>query len=618
MHLLKDFRDRRIVQIVASYAAVAWLALEVVDQLVDRGVLPQVVYLVVLVWFIGGLGFAAVVGWYHGEKGHQAVTRPEVILLVILAMGTLGATYMTVLDARARQAVAGVLEAATGSDARRLAVLYFKDRTANGELAYVADGLTEDLIDELGAVRGIDVVSRHGTGRYRNSPLPADSVARILGAGTLVEGSVEKRGEQVRVDVALRDAESGVTIERGSFDMPSGDATALREKLKDEVSRFLRTWLGEEIRLRASRSRNVSDAAWILEQRAERAIKDGRALFAEDDASGADAQFNRADSLLAQAQRLEPGWASPVVRRGRLTYERARMERDVQDADDIMSVATGFLDQGLGIEPRNADALEVRGMIRYWRWLMALAPDHGAAERLLDSAEKDLRTATEINPLQANAWNVLSHLYYQLDDIVEANLAARRAYEADAFLTSAPDILWRLWSTSYDLENKTQSRQWCEEGRRRFPENSRFSQCALWNMTSGAEAADPQRAWALLEDVLARTPEHDRDRTRLQMQVVVAGALAKAAAKGHDEALADSARSVLNRSRGNAGIDPTRELLMTQAFVRTLLGDRTEAVELLQQYLTFNPERREGFAQHGHWWWRELRSDPAYQRMIGG
>jgi TolB-like protein len=617
MRLFQDFRDRRIIQIMASYAAVAWIVLEVVDQLVDRGVLPDIVYLVVLVWVIGGLGLAAVTGWYHGEKGDQAVTRPEVILLGVIALGTLGASVKTVIDYRERQAVAGVLDAATGLDPRRLAVLYFQDFSAGGEMSFLADGLTEDLIDELGGVRGIDVVSRNGTGQYRGSALPADSVARLLGAGTFVEGSVQQRGEDVRVEVALRDAESGVTIERGSFDLPVDSATALRAGLEGEVSRFLRTWLGEEIRLRTGRSRDVSDASWILVQRAERAIKDGKALYEEDDDEGAAVSFDRADDLLAQAQAVEPGWADPLARRGRLAYERARMEGDVLDANDLMTVAVGFLDEGLGIEPRNADALEVRGMVRYWRWLMALEPDHDAAERLLDDAEKDLRAATQINALQANAWNVLGHLYYQLDDIVEANRAAREAYEADAFLTSAPDILWRLWSTSYDLENKTQSRQWCEEGRRRFPDNPRFYQCELWNMTSGATDADPDRAWTLVDEVLRRTPEHERDLTRLQMRVLVAGTLANASG-GSDVTLADSARSVLDRSGGDADIDPTRELLMTQAFVRTLLGDDQEAVDLLQRYLTFNPERREGFAQHGHWWWRQLRSDPAYQRMIGG
>jgi len=616
MRLLRDLRERRIIQIIASYAAVAWIALEVVDQLVDRGILPEIVYLVVLVWFFGGLGITAVTGWYHGERGEQAVTRVEMTLLAVIVTGTLGASVKTVLDYRERQVVAGVLDAAGGLDARRLAVLYFEDRSTGEALGYLADALTESLIDELSEVRGIDVVSRNGTGQYRDSGLLGDSVARVLGAGTFVQGSVEDRGGEVRVDVALLDAESGVTIERGSFDLPADSTAALLTGLEEQVTRFLRTWLGEEIRLRTSRAPGVGDAAWILTQRAERAIKDGKARFEEDDDDGARALFDRADSLLARAQETQPDWAEPLVRRGRLAYERGRMEGDVLDADDRMSAAMAFLDEGLRLEQRNADALEVRGMIQYWRWLMGLEPDHARAEALLDAAERDLRTATEIEPLQANAWNVLGHLYYQLDDIVQANLAARQAYEADAFLTSAPDILWRLWSTSYDLENRTQSRQWCEEGRRRFPQNPRFYQCELWNMTSGASEADADAAWALLGQVLERTPEHDRDFTRLQMQVLVAGALARASGGGGT--LADSARAVLDRSGGDAQVDPTRELLMTQAFIRTLLGDNQEAVELLQQFLAFNPERREGFAQHGHWWWRELRSDPAYQRMIGG
>ena len=614
MRLLRDLRERRIIQIVASYAAVGWIVLEVVDQFVDRGLLPEIVYLVVLVWFFGGLFATAVTGWYHGEKGAQEFTRVELALLFVVGAGTIAASFMTVTEYREQQQVAGVLDAASGLDARRLAVLYFDDLSSGGELGYLADGLTEDLIAELGAVRGIDVVSRNGTAQYRASGLPADSVARLLEAGTFVKGSVENRGSEVRVQVALLDAESGVTIERGAFDLPADSAEALVAGLKEEVSRFLRTWLGEEVRLRAGRARNVSDAAWILTQRAERAIKDGWERASDHDPGGAAVLFERADSLLAQAGTLEPTWAEPVVRRGRLAYERGRMEGDALDADDRMTDAMAFLEEGLRLEPRSADALEVRGMIRYWRWLMGLEPDHDKAELLLHAAEQDLRTATEIEPLHANAWNVLGHLYYQLDDIVQANLAARQAYEADAFLTAAPDILWRLWSTSYDLENKTQSRQWCEEGRRRFPANPRFYQCSLWNVTSGAEAADPEAAWALLDDVLERTPEQDRDLARLQMQVLVAGALAKAGVP----ALADSARTVLERSRGDARVDPTRELLMTQAFVRTLLGDNQEAVDLLQQYLTFNPDRREGFSQHGHWWWRELRSDPSYQRMIGG
>src|SRR3970040_235591 len=107
MRLIQNLRDRRILQIMAAYAAVAWVVLTVVDQLVDRSVLPEVVYLVALVWFMGGLGFAAVNGWYHGERGHQAVTRPEAVLLVLVSIGTLAATFTTARGYRERQSVAG-------------------------------------------------------------------------------------------------------------------------------------------------------------------------------------------------------------------------------------------------------------------------------------------------------------------------------------------------------------------------------------------------------------------------------------------------------------------------------------------------------------------------------
>ena len=623
MGFLESVRQRRVFPIVISYSAAAWIAIEVVDSLVDRGVLPGLVYFVLLVWFVGGLIAATIIGWNHGEKGDQQFTRGEVAILCAVLAGTLIGTLGTVRSYRAGQAVAGALEAASGLDARRLAVLYFEDRSREGELSFMTDGLTEGLIDELSSVQGLDVISRNGSEEYRESDLRADSIARLLNVGTYVSGSVERQGENLRVDVALHDAESGATIERATFEQPAAAATALRAELAEDVGRFLRTWLGEEIRLREERAGTVSDAAWVLVQRAERARKDGRALLGHDDPDGADALFARADTLLAEAQLLAPEWAEPVVRRANLVYERSRLERDPGDADDLMREADVFLDLALQVDPRNADALEIRGTIKYLRWLFALEPDHDAAERLLSSAEEDLRSATSVNPQQANAWNVLGHLYYQKDDIVEANLSARRAYEADAFLATAPDVLWRLWSTSYDLENQRQSVQWCEEGLERFPENPRSYQCQLWNMTSGAGDPDPDAAWALLQDVLSRTPEQAQPRTRLEMQIVVAAALARSV---HDESsstaavgeVADSARAVLGRSRGDAQIDPNRELLLTQAFVWTLLGDNQEAVDQLEEYLTFNPERREGIAEHGHWWWRDLRGDPAFQRMIGG
>jgi len=115
-----------------------------------------------------------------------------------------------------------------------------------------------------------------------------------------------------------------------------------------------------------------------------------------------------------------------------------------------------------------------------------LEPDEAAAEKLLAAAQADLETATRLNPQQVGAWNILSYLYYQRRDLVEANRAARSAYEADAFLASADAILYRLFVTSYDLELFTPATDWCQKGQRRFPNNPQFRQCALMLMSTNA------------------------------------------------------------------------------------------------------------------------------------
>src|SRR5262245_35614246 len=81
----------------------------------------------------------------------------------------------------------------------RVAVLYFNDLSRDSSLRYLADGLTESLIDQLGAIRALDVVSRNGVAPFRGRDAPRDSVARALEAGTLVEGEVEPGGARARV-----------------------------------------------------------------------------------------------------------------------------------------------------------------------------------------------------------------------------------------------------------------------------------------------------------------------------------------------------------------------------------------------------------------------------------
>lgn len=100
-----------------------------------------------------------------------------------------------------------------------------------------------------------------------------------------------------------------------------------------------------------------------------------------------------------------------------------------------------------------------------------------------------------------------------------------------------------------------------------------------------------------------------------EAHMFVAAALARAAKDEADSALADSARALLVANRGNLEVDPDRALLTMEAFIRTLLEDYDEPIDLLRLYYTNNPHHRAEETEDVHWWWRSIQDDPRYQEL---
>jgi eukaryotic-like serine/threonine-protein kinase len=500
---------------------------------------------------------------------------------------------------------------AGGLDPHRIAVLYFHDRTGRDSLGDIADGLTEGLIRELGTIQGLDVVSKGGVAPFRGDGIGRDSVARALRAGTLVTGDLEGEGDRLRVTVRLVDGASGADFERASFEQPTRNLLAVQDTLTQQAARMIRARLGEEIRVRAQRSSTRSVQAWLLVQQAARHSKAAEAAALRADTAAVAREFRAADSVLALAEPLDSNWREPIVARGTIAYRRSRLADDDQlRAAQWIEVGLGFADKALKLDPQDPDALELRGNLRYWRWLLSLEPDPVKARALLKSAQEDLETAVKIAPSQAGAWATLSHLYYQTGNLVDVKLAARRAYEEDAYLANANVVLSRLFYASYDLGQFSDAVHWCEEGQSRFPQDAKSVECQLYLLTSKAKDPDVPRAWQLSDSLVKLAPKREQEYQRLNSHMMVAATLARAG-------LGDSARRVAERSRGGAEIDPTRDLMYAYAFVRTLLGDRAEAVNALKVYLAANPEKRASFADDAGWWFRGLQEDARFKELIG-
>jgi len=602
---LKALRERRLVQIVIAYLAGGWVAITIVGELTDRGVTPELWYRIALILFLFGIPASFVVGWFHGERGQQKVVRSEVALLSLLGIGVVFAIN-SVVQANARPRTAAEVDSSL--DARRLAVLYFKDNSEGGQLDYVANGITEDLIDQLSRVRGLDVVSRHGSALYRDSGASADSIARALDVGTLIEGSVSGDETTIRVTVALTDGTSGAEIERAGFNVPADRLLELQDSIAVEISQSLRTWIGDEIDVRRSRNAAANVAAWALVQRASRVARDAEEVAREDGLEAALASFAKADSLLVQASRIDTMWAEPLVARARYAYRESRLADDIDRVFDFAKAGLEQANAALVLEPNSAEAYDVRGTIRYWQFLMGVTSDPDERSQLLSGARSDLEQAIQLGEL-ATAYSTISHLYYR-DDVPAAMIAAQRAYEEDAYLDVANEVLWRLYTGSYDLEQFTQARRWCQEGFRRFPEDFRFSECQLWLATTPIGDLSPDRAWEIGDQLLSVTPEGRLDYETVLSRMLVAGALGKAGLRDSALAVLDGAGTVDFES------DPTQDLLSIEAFLRSTLGDNDAAIRLLSQYISANPEHAFHEGEAISWWWNDLRDDPAFQTLF--
>jgi hypothetical protein len=203
----------------------------------------------------------------------------------------------------------------------------------------------------------------------------------------------------------------------------------------------------------------------------------------------------------------------------------------------------------------------------------------------------------------------LSTLSYRNFDLVEANLNARRAYEEDAYLSIADEVLWRLFATSYDLDRADDAARWCAEAHRRFPSNWRFAQCQLLLQTMTERAPAVDVAWKAAAEEITRAPPAYRNLIERQARMFVAVVLARAG-------LADSARRVIQTAKADRKLDPQRELTWMEALVRVRLGERAAAVQLLKDYVTEFPQHRRGLSRNT-WWWRDLQADPAFRALVG-
>ncbi len=475
-------------------------------------------------------------------------------------------------------------------DDRRLAVLYFRDGSAEGDLTPVADLITEAVIEQLAGAPAFEVIPVSGVRRFRDGALSLDSIARQLRVGSIVDGSVHRVGERLIVRVRLIDSESDAVVYATSLERGANELFALEDDVAGDLALGIRQRLGRDVRLTQLQRASTNVRAWRLIARGNRERDDAVQLMERRRSPGDSATalrgLRRADSLYEQAAIEDPEWARPSVERGWTALTAARF---IEGRARLRLLDTALVEAD-AIPSRyseTAEVLEVRSALR-WGRLKSLPPPFDPSA--ISSIVADLERVVEREPDRARAWVTLSNIHLMRGDVEQAGNAGRRALEADAYIEDAPTIYRNLIASSLYRQQLDSASAWCARGRRETPTDWWFTECELSIMKYDlAGRPDAPRAWrivGLLDSMdppaLAASAGHSY--APVYRRLVAAAVSARAG---------DTARAMaeLARQRAAAANDPELQLDMIPDEITLLLlaGKKQAALDRLRWAIERRP-----------------------------
>jgi len=482
--LLARLKERKLVQWALAYLAGAWVLLQVIGLIGQQFDWPQGLLRGITV--AAGVGFfiVLVLAWYHGERGAQRVSGTELLLvtlLLIIGGGLLWRFAPHPADSASQpttQSTKSVVFSPPPASDKSIAVLPFANLSDDKANAFFADGMQDEILTKLSKISALRVISRTSTQRYASAPENLAEIARQLGVANILEGSVQKSGNAVHINVQLIGAANDKHLWAESYNRTLDDIFGVEGEVAQAVADALKATLtGEERQVVASKG--TENAA------AYEAYLRGRSM---DNASYSFVGTQKAvDNYLVAVHedpRFAQAWAALAVAMSNLYfngYDGARStEQAVRDAADTAA----------RLQPDLAETLWARGGYLYW-----VRRDFPAAlelfKRALDKQPGDLDMLSSLFFIERRMgrWDdALGHYREAL---------ARDPRNVSLRVQGACEILF--WLRRYD-----ETRSQLEEALKTAPDDTTAPAClALVEQRRGnLDAAD---AW------LARVPKDSGD-----------------------------------------------------------------------------------------------------------
>jgi TolB-like protein len=395
---ITELKRRNVLRQAATYALVGWILIEAGSVLLPTFGVPDWFFRAYVLFIFAGFVVALVLAWVFeitpdGVKRESEIDRSahkppprgrsNVFIIGLLAIALGVSITFNVTGVRNGDDIE-----VTPRDLASIAVLPFSSRSSDPENRYFADGIHDDLLTRLAEIESLRVISRTSVNEYRDTTRNIREIGAELGVATVVEGAVQRSGDQVRITVQLIDARTDEHLWAQSFDreLTTENLFAIQSEISSRIASSLQAALTpeEELRLAVMPTKSLE----ALSQYS--AARNNLYLRRFDTLIEARTQFERAIELDPDYAQAYAGLAETI-----LVLESNHNAVDVVDAIEL---ATQAAERALELDDQLAEAHAVAGLLetRKWRTTRVGLGNQAAAaafERALD-----------LNPNLANAY----------------------------------------------------------------------------------------------------------------------------------------------------------------------------------------------------------------------
>jgi serine/threonine-protein kinase len=439
-----EMKRRNVYKVAIAYAVVGWLLVQVATQVFPFLEIPNWIVRLVILLIAIGFPIALVIAWAF-ESTPEGIKRTAVAdaareysrgkawicVVIVGALLSIGLFFLgryTAGNATPRHdASPARTEAATAAPQKSIAVLPLLNESGDPADEYFSDGLSEELIAALGQIRNLKVIGRSSSFRFKGRKEELKTIGEKLGVSTLLEGTVRKQGDNVRIVAELINAADGTELWSRIFDRELKDIFAVQTEIAQAVAASLElTLLGDKDTTVASASTQNAEA--------HNAYLQGHFYFARRNVE----DYRKAISFFDQAIRLDPDYA--------LAYaERAEAWTFIGDLNpehkkEAWAAAKRDAEKAVAVGPNLAEAHAALGWVRFFsEWKFA----EGLAE---------LKRARELAPANPTANDLLARVLIYVNQIAEAEKLARQAIELDPLAFLARGNLARILLAEGKLE----------------------------------------------------------------------------------------------------------------------------------------------------------------------